>query len=83
MTGAGCKGSGIGNGRAAAILLAEDGCSVLCVDRQEEWANKTAEMIESEGHGCSAVCVGDVTSAEDCARIVVTALSTFGRLDRS
>jgi NAD(P)-dependent dehydrogenase (short-subunit alcohol dehydrogenase family) len=81
VTGAGCKGSGIGNGRAAAILLAADGCSVLCVDRQEQWANETAEMIKTEGQGGSAVCVGDVTSAEDCARIVATAVSTFGRLD--
>jgi NAD(P)-dependent dehydrogenase (short-subunit alcohol dehydrogenase family) len=81
VTGAGCKGDGIGNGRAAALLLAEDGCSVVCVDREEEWAVKTAEMIKAGGRGASTVCVGDVTKAEDCVKMVATAMQTFGRLD--
>ncbi|OAF59193.1 hypothetical protein VC83_04334 [Pseudogymnoascus destructans] len=38
VTGAGSAGDGIGNGRAAAILLVEQGAYVLCVDRDKEWA---------------------------------------------
>ena len=32
VSGAGAAGDGIGNGRASAILLAEAGCNVVCVD---------------------------------------------------
>lgn len=81
VTGAGCKGEGIGNGRAAAILLAQDGCSVVCVDREEAWATKTAELIKLGGRGEAVVCVGDVTKAADAAKIVATAMDSFGRLD--
>ena len=30
VTGAGSLGTGIGNGRASALLLAADGCTVIC-----------------------------------------------------
>jgi NAD(P)-dependent dehydrogenase (short-subunit alcohol dehydrogenase family) len=30
VTGAGALGNGIGNGRASALLLAADGCTVIC-----------------------------------------------------
>ncbi|KAL2428472.1 hypothetical protein ABEF91_008660 [Exophiala dermatitidis] len=46
VTGAGAAGDGIGNGRATAILLAEDGCFVACVDRDIRLAQRTVEMIE-------------------------------------
>ncbi|TVY24847.1 putative oxidoreductase, partial [Lachnellula hyalina] len=81
VTGAGCVGDGIGNGRAEAILLAEDGASVVCVDLSEKDAARTAEMINSEGHGAAIPCVADVTKTEDCARIVELALKTWGRVD--
>ncbi|KAG9789446.1 hypothetical protein ABEF93_000064 [Exophiala dermatitidis] len=48
VTGAGAAGDGIGNGRATAILLAEDGCFVACVDRDIRLAQRTVEMIEFE-----------------------------------
>ncbi|EXJ93148.1 hypothetical protein A1O3_01705 [Capronia epimyces CBS 606.96] len=48
VTGAGAHGDGIGNGRAIAILLAEDGCAVVCVDRDVALAQRTVEMIEGE-----------------------------------
>ncbi|EHY60147.1 hypothetical protein HRR83_006508 [Exophiala dermatitidis] len=48
VTGAGAAGDGIGNGRATAILLAEDGCFVACVDRDIRLAQRTVEMIELE-----------------------------------
>lgn len=82
VTGAGCAGEGIGNGRAISILLASDGCNVICVDRNEEWATKTAEMIKSQdGRGRAIVAQADVTSAADCQRVVDDALREFGRLD--
>lgn len=81
VTGAGSLHDGIGNGRAAGVLLAEDGCSVVCVDLKQDLAQYTAQMIEKEGHGAAIGVAGDVTRAEDCQRIVDTAMSQFGRLD--
>lgn len=81
VTGAGSQGDGIGNGRAIAILLAEDGASVVCVDREPTMATRTAEMIREEGRGDAISVNGDVSSEKDCSRIVDEALSRFGRLD--
>ncbi|OBT80374.1 hypothetical protein VF21_00746 [Pseudogymnoascus sp. 05NY08] len=81
VTGAGSAGDGIGNGRAAAILLAEQGASVLCVDREKEWANRTVEMITEEGKGKGLAFYGDVTKATDCEAMVEAAVKAFGRLD--
>lgn len=81
VTGAGALEGGIGNGRAAAVLLAEDGCSVICVDMKKELADSTASMIEKEGKGAATAVTGDVTKAEDCENIVKTAISQYGRLD--
>ncbi|MGH7126728.1 MAG: hypothetical protein ACREFI_20280, partial [Stellaceae bacterium] len=45
VTGGGAAGDGIGNGRAAAILLARAGTRVLVVDREIELAEHTVAMI--------------------------------------
>ncbi|KEZ41764.1 2-(S)-hydroxypropyl-CoM dehydrogenase [Scedosporium apiospermum] len=82
VTGAGCAGDGIGNGRAISILLADDGCDVVCLDMDLTWATKTAEMASSKpGRGRAIPFRGDVTSAKDCEDVVNFALSQFGRLD--
>ena len=81
VTGAGAAGSGIGNGRASAILLAEAGCSVLCVDLDISLAERTAQMIQSDGHGKASAIKANVASEADCKAIVSKAVSEFGRLD--
>ncbi|KAI1393032.1 NAD(P)-binding protein [Hypoxylon trugodes] len=81
VTGAGCEGEGLGNGRAISILLAEDGASVVCVDLNSEWAENTSALIRSEGRGSSISCQGDITKPDDCQRIVDTVLSKFGQID--
>ncbi|KAI0380336.1 NAD(P)-binding protein [Hypomontagnella monticulosa] len=81
VTGAGCEGEGLGNGRAISILLAEDDASVVCADLNSTWAKKTSDMIQSEGKGDSISCQGDVTKPADCQSIVDIALSKFGRID--
>ena len=80
VTGAGSQGDGIGNGRAAAILLARAGTRVLAVDRLATLAERTVEMIAAEG-GIAAACVVDVTEEAQCREMVAEALRRFGRLD--
>ncbi len=80
VTGGGAAGDGIGNGRAAAILLARAGARVLVVDRRLDLARRTVEMIVEEG-GDAAACAADVTEDAQCRAMVETALTQFGRLD--
>jgi NAD(P)-dependent dehydrogenase (short-subunit alcohol dehydrogenase family) len=80
VTGGGAAGEGIGNGRAAAILLARAGAHVVVVDRDKALAQRTVAMIEESG-GQAVAVAADVTRAADCAAIVQTALDRFGRLD--
>jgi NAD(P)-dependent dehydrogenase (short-subunit alcohol dehydrogenase family) len=80
VTGGGAAGDGIGNGRAAAILLARAGARVLVVDRQRDLAQRTVEMIAKEG-GVAAAYAADVTEDAQCRTMVETALTQFGRLD--
>ncbi|KAJ3496393.1 hypothetical protein NMY22_g19819 [Coprinellus aureogranulatus] len=82
VAGAGSQSSGIGNGRAAAILLAEAGASVVCADINLLGAEETADMIEKEfGKGKSEAVQVDVTKADDCRGVVDLAVKKFGRLD--
>ncbi len=80
VTGGGAAGEGIGNGRAAAILLAKAGARVVVVDREKALAQRTVALIEEAGGEAVAV-EADVTRAADCAAVVQTALDRFGRLD--
>jgi len=80
VTGAGALDDGIGNGRAAAILLARAGANVVVVDRKEEPAARTVGMITDEG-GTATVAVGDVTIDAECQDIVASTIATYGRLD--
>jgi NAD(P)-dependent dehydrogenase (short-subunit alcohol dehydrogenase family) len=80
VTGGGAVGDGIGNGRAAAILLARAGANVFVVDRQLELAEHTVQMIAAEG-GRAAAWRADVTDEAQCRAMVEAALERFGRLD--
>src|SRR6202162_3192228 len=80
VTGGGAAGEGIGNGRAAAILLARAGAHVLVVDRDLTLAERTVAMIAAEDGGAVAASY-DVTSSAQCAAMVEDAVSRWGRLD--
>lgn len=80
VTGGGASGDGIGNGRAACILLARAGARVLVVDRDLALAERTVAMITEEG-GAAAAASYDVTDSRQCAAMVADAVSRWGRLD--
>jgi NAD(P)-dependent dehydrogenase (short-subunit alcohol dehydrogenase family) len=80
VTGAGSRGPGIGNGKAAAILFAREGAKVLCVDVEAARAEETAKVITAEGNTALAFAA-DVTRATDCRAMVEHAVSTWGGLD--
>jgi len=80
VSGAGSRGDGIGNGRAASILLAREGVRVGLLDAVPEWAAETLRMIEAEG-GTALTIAGDVTESADCEAAVRTVVDAWGRLD--
>ena len=80
VTGAGAEADEIGIGRAIAYVMAREGAAVICADLDESRARTTAEQILSEG-GQASSFAGDVTSADDCAKLVATAVERFCRLD--
>ena len=80
VTGAGSRGPGVGNGKAAAVLFAREGAKVLCVDIVAANAEETAAMIAKEG-GIASVFACDVSRQADCARMAATAADRYGRID--
>jgi len=80
VTGGGALASGIGNGRAACILLAREGVRVQVVDRTRELAEETVEMIRKEG-GEAAAHAADITDEAQCKAMVQAAVERWGRLD--
>lgn len=80
VTGAGSRSSDIGNGRAAAILLARRGAQVLLLDANLAAAQQTLRMIESE-RGVALALQADVTQPEQCRSAVSAAVAAWGRVD--
>lgn len=80
VTGGGAAADGIGNGRAAALLLAEAGADVIVIDREVELAHRTVAMIEADGGSAIAV-QADVTEPDQCAAVIAAANDRRNRLD--
>jgi NAD(P)-dependent dehydrogenase (short-subunit alcohol dehydrogenase family) len=80
VTGGGAAGEGIGNGRAAAMLLARAGTHVAVIDRDRDLAERTVAMIVGEG-GSAIALAADVTDEAQCRAAVAATLDRFGRLD--
>ncbi len=73
-------GETIGNGRAIALRFAQEGASVVVVDRISERADDTVAEVR-DGGGPAVAVAGDVTSSDDCRTMVEAATRAFGRLD--
>ncbi|MGA7247167.1 MAG: SDR family NAD(P)-dependent oxidoreductase, partial [Candidatus Cybelea sp.] len=73
-------GASSGIGRALALASAREGFSVVMVARRAARLEEVARSIRGAGGTCAAI-EGDVTAPEIAARIVATAMQTFGRID--
>lgn len=80
VTGAGSRDDGIGNGRAAAILLARQGVRVAVLDENAEWAERTRAMIAAES-GEALVVPCDVSRIDACEAAVAATVARWGRVD--
>ncbi|HEX6510749.1 MAG TPA: SDR family oxidoreductase [Chloroflexota bacterium] len=73
-------GAGAGIGEASALLFAEEGARVVCVDLLPEAAEQVAARIRQAG-GQAEPCQADARSMADAQHMVATALERFGSLD--
>jgi NAD(P)-dependent dehydrogenase (short-subunit alcohol dehydrogenase family) len=80
VTGAGCVGPGWGNGRAAAVLFAQEGAKIFAVDRRTDAMEETRERVREIG-GEIELHVCDVTENASVAQMVDVCRERFGRID--
>jgi NAD(P)-dependent dehydrogenase (short-subunit alcohol dehydrogenase family) len=80
ISGAGSVGPGWGNGRAAAVLFAQEGAAVFLVDRDQAALEDTAEQIRSAG-ASPITCVADVTDEAAVKEFVARCVRELGGLD--
>lgn len=73
-------GDTIGNGRATAILFAQEGARVMLVDRDLESAEQTRKMISDKG-GESFSFQADITRETDCMLMAAACVDHYGRID--
>ena len=73
-------GGSEGIGRATAILLAQEGASVVIGARRPGPLHEAQAAVEAVGGDCLAVSM-DVTADADCERLVQAAVDRFGGVD--
>lgn len=73
-------GAGQGIGEATALMLASQGCNVVCVDVDRARAEAIADQVRQAGVQAAGL-VGDILDDDQLARIVADAEAAFGGLD--
>jgi len=72
-------GAGMGMGREAAVLFAEEGARLVVCDINKQAAEETVALVEKAG-GRALAAVGDVALEEDVKRMVEDGTRRFGAL---
>lgn len=73
-------GGGSGIGQAIALLFAKEGATVVVVDRIEERAQTTVQMIQSAG-GAALALAADVAQQNSVNTMATQAINQYGRVD--
>lgn len=75
-------GAGSGIGRATAVRLASDPRTphaILLVGRREDPLKETAALLPDNAD--ADICPADIAHADDCKRVIDTAINRFARID--
>ncbi len=72
-------GAGMGMGREASVLFAEEGARIVVCDINEQAARETVALVEKAG-GKALAAVGDVALEDDVKRMVDQGVRAFGAL---
>jgi NAD(P)-dependent dehydrogenase (short-subunit alcohol dehydrogenase family) len=74
-------GTGGGQGRAAALLFAQEGASVIGCDVKTEGAAETVAMVKAAGGRMESLAPLDLTDEAAVVRWIAFAVETFGGID--
>lgn len=80
LFGGGSVGEGWGNGKATSVAYAQEGATVVAVDRDLSAAEATAAIVAELGGRCMALSA-DATDAADVKTVVDAVLARHGRID--
>ncbi|WP_298852018.1 SDR family NAD(P)-dependent oxidoreductase [uncultured Ruegeria sp.] len=80
VTGAGTMNGGLGNGKATAIRLAQEGATICALDIHMEAAEQTCQQVRTHG-GTALAVAADVTNEDQMASAIEACLNAFGRID--
>lgn len=73
-------GRTVGNGKAASLIFAREGATVVAVDRDLEAARDTADAITALG-GTALALQADVTEEAEIESAVAACMDAYGRID--
>ena len=74
-------GTGMGNGRATVIRFAQEGATVLAVDRDLASAQETCALAAKDSKGKCEAFAADVTNEASMRDMIVHARKAWGRID--
>jgi NAD(P)-dependent dehydrogenase (short-subunit alcohol dehydrogenase family) len=74
-------GTASGQGRAAAIRFAAEGCKIIGCDLNVEGAQETAKMVKEAGGGMISLHPCDLTDPTQVHKLIDLALTTYGGFD--
>src|SRR5437899_10418562 len=74
-------GTGGSIGRAAAVVFAREGASVVGCDLNVDAAEATAETVRAQGGSMISVQPCHLTQPSDCRALVDRAVREYGRID--
>lgn len=80
VAGAGTGLIGLGNGKAAAVQFAREGAKVVCVDKDQQAADLTVDIINKEGNEAISYSA-DITNSNDISGVIVACLEKYSRID--
>jgi len=80
VAGAGSIRAGMGNGKATAIVFANEGAKVVAVDKNLDAAQETIRIIKENG-GKGIALQADVAREEEAKKVIESAVAEYGRLD--
>jgi len=72
-------GAGMGMGREASVLFAEEGAKIIVADIDGKAAGETAALVEKKG-GQAVAVTGDVALEADVERMIAEGMKRFGAL---
>ena len=74
-------GAGMGMGREASLLFAEEGARVVVCDIDRAAAEETVALVKRAG-GQAVAAIGDVAAEDDVRRMVEVGVRSFRRAPR-